>query len=62
MSVYLDMYSTEICIAAALVLGFGIGAMIFYGHGKDKGYEDGFSWARELFTPRRDRKGRFTCN
>lgn len=32
MSVYLSMYSTELCIGAALIIGMGLGALVIRQH------------------------------
>ena len=67
--VYMAMYSTEISIVAALLLGGALGAWIFFEHGKDKGisighglgYKEGWMDCRRISQPKRDRKGRFTA-
>jgi len=48
MNVYLVMYSTEISIGLALLMGLALGFFI------------GSEWAIDRFTPKRDAKGRFT--
>ena len=66
LEVYMAMYSTEITVFAALLMGFGLGAWMAYEHGKDKGYADGFQigkaigWVRGRHEgPKRDKRGRF---
>lgn len=58
------MYSTEITALAALLIGLGIGALIFNERGKDKAdssFVEGYSLGREVYRPKRDRNGRFKC-
>lgn len=69
--VYMAAYSTEISVGAALLLGFALGAWLFFADGKDKGHGEGFELGYEVGhregvydqpKPKRDAKGRFTCS
>lgn len=66
--VYMVMYSTEISVGAALIVGFALGAWLFFADGKDKGHGEGFELGYEVGyregmwdqpKPRRDARGRF---
>lgn len=60
------MYSTEITVGAALLIGFALGAWIAYEYGKDKGFVRGYELGRGIGfelglarKPKRDKRGRF---
>jgi hypothetical protein len=66
LEVYMAMYSTEITVFAALLMGFGLGAWMAYEHGKDKGFVRGYDIGRSIGFEigreqkfKRDRRGRF---
>lgn len=67
--VYMAAYSCDICMFTALLLGVGLGALIFYGEGRDRGYAaglaqgelDGLQAGYEMGKERRrDAHGRFS--
>lgn len=61
LQVYMVMYSTEITALAALLIGFGIGALVAYGHGRDKGINQGFDQGYLVgHYHKRDARGRYT--
>lgn len=41
--VYMAAYSCDITVLAALFLGVGLGALVWYAEGKDRGYRDGYA-------------------
>ena len=66
LEVYMAMYSTEITVFAALLMGLGLGAWMAYEHGKDKGFNRGYELGRGIGFElgrdsrlKRDKRGRF---
>lgn len=63
--VYMAAYSCDITVMFALFVGIGIGALVWYAEGKDRGYvhgeADGFRSGYEMGKERRrDAHGRFS--